>query len=155
MNGVSTGEAKFHVNLDNLGKTARTPAELSLLGGGRHQYLPRAKNPVFLYELNQLHDSNATRTDRYLVDLQRYIGLQRPLSANNDKPEKHDELIPGIIDICDVRYRLVRAELMENAIAASRWIREYFLESPDVTVSSPEYFRSLLEGWMTDPCDSI
>jgi hypothetical protein len=64
-------------------------------------------------------------------------------------------LIPGIIDICDERYGLVRAELMKNAIAASRWIREYFLESPDVTVSSPEYFRSLLEGWMTDPCDSI
>jgi hypothetical protein len=155
MNGVSTGEAKFHVNLDNLGKTERTPAEQLLLGGGRHQHFPRAKNPVFLYELNQLHDSNATRTDRYLVDLQHYVGLQHPLSPINDKREKHDELIPGIIDICDVRYRLVRAELMKNAIAASRWVREYFLESPDVTVSSPEYFRSLLEGWMTDPCDSI
>lgn len=153
MNGVSTGEAKFHVNLDNLGKTERSPEEQLLLGGGRHQDLPRAKNPVFLYELNQLHDSNATRAAQYIADLQNYLGIGPGLEAIADgKKEKH-EAPPGTIDICDMKYRFIRAELMKNAIEASKWIREYFLASPDVTVSSPEYFRALVESWMEDPCD--
>lgn len=153
MNGVSTGEAKFHVNLDNLGKTERTQKEQLLLGGGRHQDLPRATNPVFLYELNQLHDSNATRAAQYITDLQNYLGIQPGLEPIADgKKEKHDAP-PGTINICDVKYDLVRAELMKNAVNASKWIREYFLASPDVTVSSPEYFRALVESWMTDPCE--
>jgi hypothetical protein len=152
MNGVSTGEAKFHVNLDNLGKTKRTPDEQLLLGGGRHQDLPRSKNRVFLYELNQLHDSNATRANQYLVDLQNYLGISHQLPAIAEgKKETHGA--PPPLDICDEKYRLIRVELMKNSRDASQWIREYFLESPDVTVSSPEYFRSLVEEWMKDPCE--
>jgi hypothetical protein len=153
MNGVSTGEAKFHVNLDNLGKTPRTPAEQLLLGGGRHQDLPRAKNRVFLYELNQLHDSNATRANQYLVDLQDYLGISHQLPAIADGKKETHESPPGTIDICDEKYRYIRAELMKNARESSQWIREYFLKSPDVSVSSPEYFRSLVEEWMKDQCE--
>jgi hypothetical protein len=144
-NGVSTDESRFHVNLDHLGKTKRTPAEMALLGGGKRLDLPRAKNLVFLYELNQLHDANVTRSNQHLVDLQRYLELPHPLAPFYEKKEEHDTSQPGIIDICDAKYRLIRAELMKNAINASRWIREYFMESPDVSISSPDYFRSLMD----------
>jgi hypothetical protein len=70
------------------------------------------------------------------------------------KGKKRDAVQPGMIDICDAQYGPLRIELMKNAVDASRWIREYFLRSPDVTVSSPEYFRRLLKEWMQDPCDT-
>jgi hypothetical protein len=146
----------FHVHLDHLGKTARTtPEELALLGGDdrRHHGLPRANNRVFLYESSQLHDANATRANQHLLDLQHFLGLSHPLSPIGAKGVKRDAVQPGMIDICDAQYKPIRVELMKNAVQASRWIREYFLSSPDVTVSSPEYFRRLLEEWMQDPCD--
>ena len=152
MNGVSTDEARFHANLDNLRKTKRTKEELELIGEERHSSLPKSPNPVFLYEISQLYDKDEERKLKYVSDLQRYLGLKQEMKElAEDKQEKHKNPPPGTIDICE--HDKVRAILMQHATAASIWIREYFLESPDVIVSSPEYFNELVELWMVDPCD--
>lgn len=152
--GVSTNESKFHINLDNLRKTSRTEEELALLEGGKKKAYPKSKNPVFLYEVNQLHDSNSTRADLYLQDLQAFLGVEHPLepivdsTAGTIEHERPD----GVINICDKKYTIIREDLMKSAIEASIWIRTYFLESPDVSVSSPDHFKKLVEEWMIDPC---
>lgn len=151
MFGVSTNEAKFHLHLDNLGKTARSPEELKLLSWGNENRLrlPKMKNPVFLYEINQLHDTNLTRAEIYRTDLKHFLGLKIDLEPMATSASKSSS---KTIDICDPKLRFVRAELMKNARQASTWIRTYFLKSPDVIVSSPTYFNELLALWMTDPC---
>ena len=58
------------------------------------------------------------------------------------------------MNICDEKYKPLRDELIRNGSAASKWIRTYFLGHPDVTVSSPAYFRELLLTWLEDPCDT-
>jgi len=42
--------------------------------------------------------------------------------------------------------------LVQHAINASTWIREYFMDHPKVVVSSPDHFRELLLDWHQDPC---
>jgi hypothetical protein len=57
------------------------------------------------------------------------------------------------ISICDVKHGILREELMEIAQQVGPWIRDYFLKSPDVVVSSPDYFVShILESYQHDPC---
>jgi hypothetical protein len=46
----------------------------------------------------------------------------------------------------------VRADLMDIATRSSLWLRNYFVPLPDVHVSSPQRFNTLLEAWMIDPC---
>jgi hypothetical protein len=151
MNGVSTDEARFHANLDNLRKTQRTEAELDLIGVPRQSSLPVSPNPVFLYEISQLYDEDETRKLQYVADLKNYLGLAQDMKELvDDSQEKHRNPPPGTINICE--HDAVRSVLMEHATAASIWIREYLLASPDVTVSSPDHFKELVEAWMTDPC---
>ena len=152
MHGVCTDEAKFHLHLDNLGKTPHSPEEKKLLSRGRKEQVkkPKMKNPVFLYELNQLKDENRTRAELYLSDLKDFLGLQNDLEPISSSQSSNNK--DAAIDICDDKYRFVRSELMKHAIEASTWIRSYFLLSPDVTVSSPVHFRKLLEDWLVDPC---
>jgi hypothetical protein len=47
----------------------------------------------------------------------------------------------------------VREELMVLARQSSWWIRKVFLNSPTVFVSSRDYFETILQGWMKDPCN--
>jgi len=158
MQGVCTDESKFHLHLDNLGKTRHSPEEEKLLtwDNKNKPKLPKMPNPVFLYEINQLHDENQTRADLYQTDLQHFLGLKEGLepivSSSSSSSKSSSQTKYVAIDICDVKYRFIRAELLKNAVEASTWIRRYFLQSPDVTVSSPEHFNELLEAWLVDPC---
>jgi hypothetical protein len=153
MHGVCTDGSRFHNQLDNLGKTPRSdPFEKKLLGSQRrdaHQ-VPRMRNEVFLYEISQLVDANQTRATQYRTDLKDYLGLRNDLmpvvSPNTSKPKMK------AMNICDAKYQLLRAELMQNAVEASTWISSFLLHSPGVYVSSPDYFNELLESWMEDPC---
>ena len=150
--GVSTDESKFHLHLDNLGKTDRSSEEKKILSRGhlKRPRLPKMSNPVFLYDLNQISDKNETRVNQYRSDLKKYLGLRndlQPIKSSHTSKNFH-----FAIDICEDKYGLVREDLMKNAREASIWIRKYFLKSPDVVVSSPEYFNELLETWLVDPC---
>lgn len=155
-NNVCTEEIRYMDHLSRLGMTDRTdPEELKLLSPilPRHRNVPKLTNPVFLYEISQLHDKNIERTTQYRSDLQNYLGLDKPLTELQETKEPHHERLPGEIDICEERYKLLREELMQIARNTSVWIRQYFLKAPNVYVSQPEYFSQILETWMDDPCD--
>jgi hypothetical protein len=151
--GVCTVEANFHLHLNLLGKTNQTAEEMKLL-----KPLPSVvptlapmHNQVFLYELSQLGDDDETRAYNYRRDLGSFLGLKHaisPIAHNHESLNYHYDL-----DICEDRYRPLRQALMDIAKPASEWIRTYFLQSPEVVVSSPEFFNDLLLKWMEDPCD--
>jgi hypothetical protein len=153
MVGVATDEAKFHWHFDGLGKTSHTPGELKLLSWGDEKPppLPKLTNPVFLYEINQLRDANETRAAIFCADLAQYLGLSTALKPMSIK---RGPIYPKAIDICEPRYGGVRLELMKHAKESATWIRRYFVQSPDVTVSVPEYFHRLMTSWLADPCEA-
>jgi hypothetical protein len=117
-------------------------------------------NPIFIFELDQLSDSNSTRNDQFRMDFTNFMQLKEPLpplphyipgkKRTSDEQIIRDKLK---INICHDEYIPVRNELMVLARSSSEWIRTVFLLSPTVTVSSKEYFESILMGWMKDPCD--
>jgi hypothetical protein len=157
-NILCTDEARFHLHLNNLGKTNQTSAEeVKLLKPPLISETPTTKvqpmrNQVFLYEISQLYDEDETRAYTYRRDLGHFIGLKRGLSPI--APAKHNRKnFKYALDICEDQYRPLRKTLMNIAKPASEWIRSYFMQSPDVVVSSPEYFDSLLLDWMEDPCN--
>ena len=153
MVGVATDESKFHIHLDNLGKTWHSADELKLLSGGNNKKidLPKMRNPIFLYEVNQLKDDNETRAALFSSDLQQYLALHQDFQPISTKRgPKYDKAI----EICESQHTKLRRELMQNARDSSMWIRLYFLNSPDVSVSSPDHFHDLLMAWMIDPCDA-
>jgi hypothetical protein len=106
---------------------------------------------VFLYDVSQIHDEDEARSYKYRRDLGNFLGLKHelpPIGHNHtSRNYKYD------LDICEDRYRPLRRALMDIAKPASEWIRTYFMQSPEVFVSSPEYFNELLLEWLEDPCD--
>lgn len=153
--GVCADLARFHVRLSWMGKTNVTdPAEDALLGPSRRFRLcSRAPihNPVFLYELSQLADQNETRQERFRSDLQAFVGLSTPFRV---KPMNKQSLKDkNKFNICDEKYTSLRKTLMQAGIQASTWIRTYFMNHAEVTISSPEFFKAALSRWHVDPCD--
>jgi Sulfotransferase domain len=124
--------------------------------------IPKMKNKVFFMDLRQLSDSNHTRSKIFRQDLQRFLGLRHDLTpVFRARPFKQLELTLDkeskrhqIQSICDRKYLPLQQELYPMAQKASVWIRNYFLKSADVVVSSPDYVEELLETWMHNPCDS-
>jgi hypothetical protein len=151
---VCTDAAAFHLNLSLLGKTnENTLEEIKLLMPLPPEVpaLAPLHNRVFLYDMSQLRDKDEARSYQYRRDLGNFLGLQQELAPivqnhTNKNAEKH-------LDICEDRYRPLRRALMDIAKPASEWIRTYFMQSPEVFVSSPEYFNELLLEWLEDPCD--
>jgi hypothetical protein len=171
-NCVGVAKGWFHVYLAALGKVPYP-------GEWKEEYpmyltdsRPRVPNPVFLYESQQLvfgnaHDIDNTATSstseyarQFRIDLQRLLGLNDslPVILPRTKPDlehfsKRQQ--QRKIRICHAKYLPLRTELMRIARQASVWIRKEFLKSPDVHISSPDYFQTLLQGWMVDPCEKV
>jgi hypothetical protein len=154
-------------------------AEANLLSARQRKGagLPRLPNPIFLYDMQQLADTKNIKSNDYgydndsssdtnrqrrqfATDMTNFLQLQSPLpligEAHNTQAEDHSlldrVLSKSIMDICRPEYDALRAALLQEGTKASIWIREYFLTSPDVTVSSPDYFKELVAQWMVDPC---
>ncbi len=166
---VGTAKGWFHVYLAALRKVS-FPVEWSLdyprYLGNLSLSIP-IPNPIFLYESNQLKwetslDSNTAHyANQFRNDLQSLLRLDSPLDRNmsrakpdmnhfNDRQQRRKDRHK--IRICDERYTPLRSSLMVIARRASTWIRHEFVNSPDVFVSSPEYFETLMEQWKVDPC---
>jgi hypothetical protein len=159
---VCADESLFHLHLSLLGKTNRSDRfeqkllNTSPLGGQLGGFKTINKpfpNKVFLYELGQLYDSNHTRRDQYRLDVSSFLGLKEPLSPIKDGHKSRNA--KWALDICEPRYTALRGSLMNIARSASIWIREYFLRSPDVMVSSQQHFKDLLGSWLKDPCEDL
>ena len=151
--GVCADLARYHVRLSLMGKTNVTdPAENVLLGPRRQKLAAWAPipNEVFLYEVKQLSDSNMTRQKVFFHDISHYLGLTTPFRFQRRKFTPH--YTKDLFDICDSKYTQLRQKLLQIGQNASKWIINFFMEHPEVTVSSPEHFRLLLERWNLDPC---
>jgi len=150
--GVCAERANFHIHLSMLGKTSMTdPAEIEVLQPNAKSIPRPMSNKVFLYEISQLHDTNTFRMTKYRRDLSNFLGLQEELDPFGDSHSSRNHKYA--LDICLPKYKTLRRKLMGIARAASTWIRMYFMQHPDVLVSSPEYFDKLLLTWMEDPCE--
>ena len=123
--------------------------------------LPPSNRRIFLYEVSQLSQQADHFEAQFRVDLQHFLRLEQPIppmiwvkpGINHTDEKIIRDTTAKKIDICDDKYEPVRAVLMEQAIGASRWIRQHFVGAPDVFVSSPEHFKdTIMASWETDPC---
>lgn len=161
---VNAATGAFHRYLAHLGKTSLGKAERELLEGvireNELKQMPAlVPNPVMLLETRQLSDSNPERSSLLLKDMQAFLGLQKPLeplmhthSYHHIKEKRGINRKVPVMDICEDEFVPIRTEMMRVARNASVWIRDYFVKSNSVTVSSPQYFDQLLLMWMHDPC---
>jgi hypothetical protein len=156
--GFCTDRAQFHQNLAKFGKTnLRDPREKALLRLPRKSKdFLRTNNPVFLYEMEQIYDTNVTRLDQFKVDLQNFLRLKTPLPDSSEAADKTTttRVKKKVLNICLPEYESVRKELLAIGTRASMWIRMYFMRLPpeDVTISSPHFFADLVKEWKVDPC---
>ncbi|KAL3791336.1 hypothetical protein HJC23_006065 [Cyclotella cryptica] len=163
--GVCAHRANFADFLSQLGKTPMSStSELRLLTLG----LSPVETPVgkvFLYDVSQLSESDdgGIRSTQFRKDLKDFLGLTAdiPPFPAVDTSGKFDFLAPirkqtekDKIDICTSEHTKIRAVLMEKARRSSEWIRNFFLQSNDVFVSSRDHFLELLDKWNVDPCQS-
>ena len=111
-----------------------------------------------MYDISQPTDHDETRRIQFRKDLGTFLELETPLqhgpgtggSSHQKRPEGYVEL-----NICKPKYKQLRSILMEISVSASTWITEYFMNHPDVMISSPDQFRHILEtSWKVDPCDA-
>lgn len=137
----------------------------------RKEFLPRSAdqvvpNPVFLYDTAQLEDSMKNEVavmteDTFRVALHDFLGLSpdQPLPPmvrskpgkilNATEQSRRDQLK---VDICDSRYNTQRQWLLDNGQRSAKWIMEYFIPHPEVTVADPEGLRQILDSYAVDPC---
>jgi hypothetical protein len=159
--GICAWRANFHDFLARLGKTnVKDPAEAKLLS--LHlDTVPTPVGNIFLYDLQQLADQDSKRQETFRSDLAEFVGLTEKLPEipHIDTKGKHDG-IAGVkelnqkrmIDICTDEHVEIRNVLMDKSKRTARWVRQYFLKSEDVMVSSKEYFLQILDDWEQDPC---
>ena len=156
--GICGWRASFVDFLFKLGKTPGTAQERDLLELNLKR---NTVGEIFLYDLNQLSDTNETRARLFRQDLASFLGLEGempPIPHVNTlgrfdyidvwKEETHKRKI----NVCDNEHAYARKILQDKTVRTSKWIREYLLQSNEVFVSSREYFTEILEGWMEDPC---
>lgn len=170
---VGTAKGWFHVYLAALGKVP-FPEEWK---NDYPRYLANVTlttpvpNPIFLYETNQLRfesiPNNSLKanynyySNQFRTDLQSLLRLDSPLDMGmsqakpdmnhfNDRQQRRKDRHK--IHICEEQYEPLRRALMVIARRSSEWIRHEFIKTPDVFVSSPDYFQSLMEKWEVDPC---
>jgi hypothetical protein len=153
--GVCTARAEFHGNLAMMAKTNLTnPDEWKLLRvRDKYRDITLIDNPVFLYDVNQLYDSNTTRKAAFKADLRDFLGVKadmpEPVEEGKSSKPKQQKM-----DICEPQYAALRTELLEIGERASIWITKYFMAAPSdqVVVSSPDFFKEILQDWKVDPC---
>jgi len=152
-----------------LGKTLALPetelqkafAEAVPLGTQNLGPVKAMLNPVFLTEITQFADKDTNRQLRLKTDLRDFLGLTKDFEGEAPHYKPGKKWTPEIqavrdsfkIDICKEEFKPVREVLMKNARETSIWIRESFMKSPDVHVSSSEFFEKAMLDWMDDPCD--
>jgi len=177
MQGVCADRANFHDFLWRLGKTDGMIAAMTLpwkealkipenkllsLVRKKPQLYP-SKTAIFIAHTEQLaHNVNDTRLSQFTSDVQSFLGLKHAISdVHHISPTKfsqknkqvRENIEKRVINICDEDHVIIRKKLLDISQRASEWIRTYFLASPDVVVSSKEYFLEILKEWERDPCD--
>ena len=155
---VYSDRANFHWSLSRLGKTPMSTEEELRALQHHNMSIERIKSKVFLVENRQLLMSHPS-SQNFTSDLRDFLALSnlRPLKPWTPIPaqEKYSnkEAAARRIDICNDQHKKIRKVLVESGKNAADWIREYFLKSPDVVVTSRKLFIELLDDWKLDPCN--
>jgi len=151
---VSTDIARFELGLMQLGKVELSGQELTHLTSKGRQ-MAEIPYQIFLYSIEQLDDTDEKRSAVFSNDMQRFLGLDEPISFTRENvnhfvgAKRH----PETIDICEPRFDSLRSLLVEQGSITSTWILEQFVVHDDVLVGgSTQYFRDLLSTWGNDPC---
>jgi len=147
MRNTCTEKGNFASNLLRLGKHLEggprlsTPTEEAIVGRYKREWynvseVPIVPNPVFLFELNQLGDSDESRIEILQKDVQQFLGLEEELPPPvHHKPGiQWNETIQKIknakkIDICNQDYKPVRRDLMRIARLNAQDTRRLYQES--------------------------
>lgn len=158
---VCLGRTRFHLALASLGKTNLTETERKLLAandkdGGKNLVNFKVRNPLFLYEMNELRED-------YLWDgMANYLGMKGGIDNDQygSSPGLHKS--PQLrINICDEKFDRLRGMIMPYAYELSVWLQEYFIplakdeSRPDVTIAQPHLFEELIEKYKSDPCNRL
>lgn len=152
---VCTDRAKFHHQLSRFGKTPMNSKEENDLLVHDMDIVP-SNGTIFLMDIAQLFPSE--KASRHLArDLSNYLGLRQRLPSLEDLPPDSSRYTDPkrtkyFINICDDEHRYLREVLVGIGTEAYIWIRDYFLNSDDVFVSSREDFLELISKWQYDPC---
>jgi hypothetical protein len=172
MKNTCTEKGNFAIHLLKLGKQNQNStmasterAERVLRLYKRKWYnaseVPVLPNPVFLFDVEQLGDSNYSRSRQFSVDVQQFLGLEgempplvrtRPGKAWGPVVQAKKDALR--IDICEVEYAPLRSNLMTMSRANADWIRNEFLDYPGVHFSSRDFLEEILDKWMVDPCET-
>ena len=175
-----TAKGEFGIYLRNLGVTATAAASQNEMPDGLDKQIVQFEksmhkaagikyikvtplpNPVFLFEISQLHELNETRKRAFRDDVSDFLGLDAPLLSldmPHSKPGRtwedaqlQAEKDAAKIDICEDEYAELRRVLLRQSRTTAVWIRRVLLPTGRVRVSSPEHFHRLLDDWMVDPC---
>ena len=152
--GVSMQSTRFELFLMQLGKTSISVDQLNDLVGQNYELAIRPSNaPVFLYTVDQLEDTDETRSESFRSTMQSFLGLQKPIAAVGHENKNHvAHAHAESIDICHAKWASVRAKLVEQGTETARWLREEFIHSNDVVVGNQEHFIKTLDSWSVDPC---
>ena len=120
---------------------------------------PPAAHSIFLYDISQLNGDQFPEVAEALRDdLSKYLELETLLpSLSQAQPAKHtantSSTSVGEIDICDSQYKSLRQELVLMGRDAAEWMIQFFLDLPNVHVSSTDFFRQALDNYQKDPCE--
>jgi hypothetical protein len=139
---VSTDGARFEQVLKKLGKSESSGSKPTPF-------------KVFLYTLEQMEDENDDRRAAFRETLGSFLELRHPIQPLQTANKNHHVgkmAFDATIDICDSRYDQLRSVLVENGKETQRWIKQEFLQSPDVTVANGGHFNEILKQWGLDPC---
>jgi hypothetical protein len=152
--GVSTQNARFDIFLLQLGKTNMTTLELEKLKLIPQMAVVPNSFKVFLYSLEQMEDSNTSRKEDFQHALESFLDLRQPMNMGHANLNRFvgENAHKETIDICDSKYESIRNELVAQGQESQSWLRNKFLESPDVTVANRDHFITTLQAWESDPC---
>jgi len=152
---VSIDSSRFELYLLQFGKTNMTIDDLELLMNNKMLAIRPNHFPIFLYTLDQINDADEHRSRQFRKDLQQFMGLSSPLQPLGHENLNHfvgQKAHKETADICQERFDTIRKTLVENSQTTAAWIRNVFLQSPEVTISNRAHFLQSLESWNEDPC---
>lgn len=155
--GVSLASVRFDLFLMQFGKTNVTSDDMNTLSQQNYELAIKPSNfSMFLYSVDQLEDTDETRSEVLRVELQKYLGLNLPIEPFGHENKNHAVGTTGhaeSINICDQEYAPIRKQILEYGEKSAAWLRDHFITSPDVIVANKEHFVESLESWGVDPCD--
>lgn len=152
----------FHVSMARLGKTNLTTEERMLLSAKTYPLRAGAnlenhdiKNPVFLYEINELNEEYIWDALTEYLDLPEVLSHDKYVSSHGKSNRIEDT------DFCNEKFDEFRAVMMLESYDLSTWLQHYFIPlgeddtKEDVIIPKPERLRELVEEYKYDPCERL